>query len=303
MIGWWMRVRPAPLVASAVALLLAGLGALYAASSSAAPNSPSSAGGGWVKAGSTVTAHSGGSAVRLQDGRVLVAGGISGPFRRPIPSAQIFDPATNKWKAAQDMPERFGEPHSILLKDGRILLVGGQGIGGLTTAAFLYDPGTDSWSRAGRLAIPRLGGETLTLLADGRVLLAGGQTGAGPTVGPTADVEIYDPTANAWIEADPLPEPLADQAAVLLPSGRVVVIGGTTAIGNRLVSVAKVYQYAPTGNDWSDLSSMPVARSSGFAYAVPDGAILVFGGVTDASRGGPVPLPHAQQRLLLQRGP
>ncbi len=278
-----MRLRPALLGAGILAVVLT-MGAKSTAHAMETPHAVPSTRPAWLNTGSMATARVRSAAVRLQDGRVLVAGGSATNRPIPISNAELFDPTTNMWKAAAHIPEGRDMPRTILLKDGRVLLVGGFAFRGATTSAFLYAPNADSWSKAGNLAVDRLGGETLTLLADGRVLLAGGQTG----VGPTADVEIYDPAANSWIEAPPLVEPLTDQDAVLLPNGRVLVFGGTSVRGSRVAAVANVYLYDPSRNNWSELSHMPVPRSGGFAYKLPDGVVLVLGGVTGGTLGEPL---------------
>jgi ABC-type dipeptide/oligopeptide/nickel transport system permease component len=278
-----MRLRPVLLVARIVAVVLT-MGASSTAHAVETPHPVPSTRPAWLNTSSMATARLRSAAVRLQDGRVLVAGGSATNRPNPISNAELFDPTTNMWKAAAHIPERRDMPRTILLKDGRVLLVGGFAIPSATTSAFLYAPNADSWSKAGSLAVDHLGGETLTLLADGRVLLAGGDTG----VGPTADVEIYDPAANSWIEAAPLLEPLSDQDAVLLPNGRVLVFGGTSAMGSSAAAVASVYLYDPSGNNWSELSHMPVPRSGGFAYQLPDGVVLVLGGVTGGALGEPL---------------
>jgi hypothetical protein len=61
-------------------------------------------------------------------------------------------------------------------------------------------------------------------LADGRVLVAGGIDGA--TVGPSAEADLYDPATNTWTTLPPMPEPRAGGAAVALPDGSVLLVGG-----------------------------------------------------------------------------
>ena len=67
-------------------------------------------------------------AVRLQDGRVLVAGG--GDARLDTPStnaADLYDPVANTWLALPPMPEPRAGGATLLLPDGSVLVVGGQG--------------------------------------------------------------------------------------------------------------------------------------------------------------------------------
>jgi hypothetical protein len=70
---------------------------------------------------------------------------------------------------------------------------------------------------------------TATPLPDGRILLVGGyhrDTVAGTLAMPLASVEIYDPSRDRWFAVAPLQTPRARHAALLLPDGRVAVLGG-----------------------------------------------------------------------------
>lgn len=62
-------------------------------------------------------------AVRLGDGRVLVAGGSD----EVSSSADLYDPVTDSWSALPPMPEGRGESAAVLLADGSVLIVGGRG--------------------------------------------------------------------------------------------------------------------------------------------------------------------------------
>jgi hypothetical protein len=61
-------------------------------------------------------------------------------------------------------------------------------------------------------------------LVDGRVLVAGGIDGA--TVGPSTEADLYDPATDTWTTLPPMPEPRARGAAVALPDGSVLLVGG-----------------------------------------------------------------------------
>ena len=60
----------------------------------------------------------------LPDGRLLAVGGRSDAIS--LNSTEIFDPSTESWSAAQDMEyERF-DHSAVLLKDGQVLISGGD---------------------------------------------------------------------------------------------------------------------------------------------------------------------------------
>jgi len=59
----------------------------------------------------------------------------------------------------------------------------------LNSSVELYDPSSDTWSEAGRLAMARVY-HTATLLLSGKVLFAGGQGNSGIL----SSAELYDPS-------------------------------------------------------------------------------------------------------------
>ncbi|SEF81060.1 Kelch motif-containing protein [Nonomuraea solani] len=178
--------------------------------------------GTWTPTGSLATPRAGHRATVLADGTVLVTGGdtpgvapagMSGqatgtadPPARPfdpagLASAERYHPATGEWTTVKSMPGGRSGHHSVLLRSGKVLVVGGAGApsfdGGFRDA-LVYDPGTDTWTPTGRLATGR-SGAALAELPDGRVLVAGGRTrsaAAAPHPGTdvlTATTEILTP--------------------------------------------------------------------------------------------------------------
>jgi Kelch motif protein/galactose oxidase-like protein len=64
----------------------------------------------------------------LQDGRVLIAGGVGG-YQNSTPamrSARLYDPSTNAWSPLPDMPGPRGGGVALLLRDGSVLVLGGS---------------------------------------------------------------------------------------------------------------------------------------------------------------------------------
>jgi hypothetical protein len=85
------------------------------------------------------------AATLLANGKVLIAGGIDTAFAPSIPfagaavpwilaSTEEFDPSVGAFVVGPRMTESRDEPTGTLLRDGRVLIVGG----GLDSAA-LYD--------------------------------------------------------------------------------------------------------------------------------------------------------------------
>ena len=128
------------------------------------------------------------SAVLLNDGNVLIAGGIASyPDKPRYTTAELFDSATNSFVKTGDMIlDRFKVKNAaVLLRDGKALIAGGSW--GLE----IYDPATGRFSFKPSQMMTRYY-STATLLPDGRVVIIGGFSGINPQ-------DFYHSSASAWI--------------------------------------------------------------------------------------------------------
>ncbi|HEX7491664.1 MAG TPA: kelch repeat-containing protein, partial [Candidatus Limnocylindrales bacterium] len=132
--------------------------------------------------------------VLLHDGRVLVAGGWyamsnSDPSHE---TAEIYDPASDRWSTTGSMKTARAEYGLVILADGRVLAAGGTDKSyKLTVTTEIFDPATGSWTATGDLKVATMWSAIQTL-ADGRVLISGGGLDASATR-VTAVCEIYTP--------------------------------------------------------------------------------------------------------------
>ncbi len=139
-----------------------------------------------------------------------------------------------------------------------------------------------SWAVTGSMHDFRDSPGTTTLLADGRVLVAGGH-GSGPRHDPAArSAELYDPTSGQWTETGRMVTAhLSGHTATLLPSGQVLVAGGRTYQKPGLAPFAqdRAELYDPLTGTWRATGRMTVARTGHLATLLPDGTVLVVGGI------------------------
>jgi N-acetylneuraminic acid mutarotase len=163
---------------------------------------------------------------------------------------------------------------ATVLRDGRVLVVGGQeGTSPWPAIASteIYDPETDAWAPAAPLSVPRRS-HTATLLRNGKVLVAGGGEGTSPE----ASAEVYDPSTGAWTAVASMGVARQYHTATLLPDGRVLVAGGADAT---TASVATSEVYDPVADTWTPTqNAMSSVRRLGSAALLPDGKVLVAGG-------------------------
>jgi N-acetylneuraminic acid mutarotase len=108
----------------------------------------------WARAGKLDAGRGLHAAGRLLDGRVLVAGGFEfGRVAGSTASAVVYDPSTGNWSSTGNLVQRRLFHTLTLLKDGRVLAVGGmRGFGSGATdieVAEVYDPPSGTWAEAG----------------------------------------------------------------------------------------------------------------------------------------------------------
>jgi Galactose oxidase, central domain/Kelch motif len=159
---------------------------------------------------------------------------------------------------------------AMLLLDGHVLVVDGGGV----ESAELYDPATGRWFATGGIEGGR-SHHTATLLLDGSVLVAGG---SGPLGLPVASAELYDPATGQWSATGSMAEGRARHTATLLGDGRVLVVGGSyDPDGDSGLASAELYD--PESGTWTATRSMTTGRSGQTATLLPDGSVLVAGGI------------------------
>ncbi|HOV19054.1 MAG TPA: IPTL-CTERM sorting domain-containing protein [Ottowia sp.] len=201
-------------------------------------------------------------------GRVLVAGGFSGP-QGWQDSAEIYDEATNAWTRTLPMLHKHSGHTATLLADGSVLVAGGSDGPQASAYTETYAPAGNQWQAAGSMGSQREF-HTATLLADGRVLVAGGWADS-PSSGALASVEFYDPATRQWSAGPAMAQPRYGHTALPLPDGRVLVL-------DRDLSNADIFD--PAANAWSPAAPSPSPRGNYTATVLPDGRVLVAGGGT-----------------------
>ncbi len=250
------------------------------------------ASGTFGPAGSLGHARTWHTATLLRDGRVLVVGGASTELSDVdgfIASSEIWDPATGMFESSGSLAEARGAYHTAtLLRDGRVLVVGGMGGEG---TAEIWDPATATFESAGALAEAR-SGHTATLLSDGRVLVVGG----GGIGGFLASSEIWDPATGMFEYAGSLAEGRGMHTATLLRDGRVLVVGGEgDAEADPLLASAEIWD--PTTGTFAPAGSLAEARYGHTATLLSDDRVLVVGGwhgegiTASAEAWRPIPAP------------
>jgi hypothetical protein len=175
------------------------------------------------------------TATLLPSGKVLVAGGRTGPSAvdAELSSAELYDPDAGTFATTGSMSAARSWPTATLLGNGKVLVVGGWDGSAALASAELYDPETGTFTATGTLGAGRYY-HTATRLPSGEVLVVGGHQGVYPQTGvppaPLDSAEIYDPLTGLWRSTGSLVTGRRQHAAALLNDGRVLVVGGYQAL-------------------------------------------------------------------------
>ncbi|MHC4378809.1 MAG: Kelch repeat-containing protein [Planctomycetota bacterium] len=217
----------------------------------------------WVSAANLmVSPRSGHTATLLDDGRVLLFGGINGvifsAFGSPLPgntnTADVFDPASDAFSDAGSVPVARSFHAASKLGDGRVLVTGGlvtqtTFLGSIFAVADcdLYDPQAGTWSAASALPVPLAYHTQSARNSRGDALIVGGITDFFPTFQAVSAVGRFDGVSYRAQEdlgvvlGRGVAQPRGVHRTTALPNGMWLVSGGS----DLNVPLANGYVLAP----------------------------------------------------------
>ncbi|MCP3935167.1 MAG: hypothetical protein GY708_07320, partial [Actinomycetia bacterium] len=207
------------------------------------------------------------TATLLPSGKVLVVGGqgTSGS-NVSLASVEIYDPETGEWAEGPSLDQGRRAHTATLLASGKVLVAGGDAktVGNplrcdttetLNTAK-VYDPTPPgTWEGALTMTESRRS-HTATLLPDGKVLIAGGNNVTGSFwCNQLTSAEIYNPATSAVTAVvDHMDTGRHLHTATLLPSGKVLLAGGTETSSSDGITKTELFDVGTeTFTDGSDL--------------------------------------------------
>lgn len=216
------------------------------------------ASGSWTATGSMTVARSGHTATLLDNGKVLIAGGINPVLQNR--STELYDPDTGLFTATGSMAAEKYSFTATRLTNGKVLVAGGIGSGFFAVAsAELYDPDTGLFTGTGSMTVARSTHRAI-LLPNGKVLITGGAT-----------AELYDPDTELFTATGSMATARTSHAAMLLNNGKVLVAGGTGA-------GVSAELYDPDTGLFTATGDMVVGRYGAASTLLPDGKVLITGG-------------------------
>jgi len=212
----------------------------------------------------------------------IVVLGVVGFFAY-LKSAELYDPMTHSFAATGQLSTPRAGHEAVLLTDGRVLIVGGVGLGwSFLASAEIYDPRTQRFTATGAMQEARAS-HAAVRLRDGRVLVVGGHRGRGSAIVISRTAEVYDPATGRFSPTDSMRTRRHKHDALALGDGRVMVSGGADERDNEGV-YSNVESFDPATNRFRVAGSMRVGRYKhrGTGLLLPTGVVLLAGGATQA---------------------
>ncbi|MEQ8765706.1 MAG: hypothetical protein RL885_17410 [Planctomycetota bacterium] len=247
----------------------------------------------YASAGSLRRARAIHTSTALDDGRVLVVGGIDTAWNVDA-TCEIVDPTSGFSSSFTGTMSRARTGHvAAKLTDGRVVALGGTNtfssigtlIQGITGQGEVFDKATGSWTSGPTLSEPRFA-HTITRLTDGRFLVAGGMSWVSvagvpiPVISNTAD--LLDPVTMSITAAGNLHTARLAHRTALMPDGRVLVVGGAGGDAYNPAAITDCEIFDPVANSFQVTGSLIGASAYAKPVEISGGRFLVAGGVQGA---------------------
>jgi N,N-dimethylformamidase beta subunit-like protein/uncharacterized protein DUF4082/galactose oxidase-like protein/Big-like domain-containing protein/Kelch motif protein len=217
------------------------------------------------------------TATTLSDGRVLVVSGSTTCQACIADVPEVYDPVTNSWTPlphAQNPVELY--PYNFLLRDGRVVAVGGYDAASFVTKTL--DIASQTWTDVD----PRpLDGGSAAMYLPGKIVKSGSARRIAGQLS-NADTWVIDMDAAlpTWRQTAPMNFPRMYHTMTSLPDGTVLVTGGGRVgdTSNLSAAVMQAEAWSPATETWTVLGSMQTPRLyHSIALLLPDGRVLVAG--------------------------
>ena len=312
--GSWSAPFPWPVVALHASLLPTGRVLSWGHAGSPQIWDPGT--GAFTEVGSPLELFCAGHSL-LPDGRVLVAGGHIASDRG-IPDVSIFSPATESWTPSTPMRRGRWYPTNTTLANGSVMIIAGRdevgdevaepevwsssGVRQLSAASlvlpyyprtflapngqifyageqqttrYLNTSGTGKWTTVGERRYGNRSYGAAVMYEAGKILYAGGGRS-------TNTVEIIDLNAASptWQWTGSMASARRNLNATMLPTGEVLVTGGSsaTAFNNVSEAVRAAEIWNPATGVWTTLASTAIKRTyHSTSLLLPDGRVLHAG--------------------------
>jgi non-specific serine/threonine protein kinase len=230
--------------------------------------------GGWqLGHDSLLAVQQVGAAVLKSDGRIWVAGGLTGP-EDATAKTEFYDPTIDTWSPGPPLPVPLH--HAMMVSyQNTVWVIGGfepQGsqVSGVASARVLYlDQPQNQWIDGPELHHARAAGAA-AVVGD-KIVVVGGRT-AGNSAAPVTPTEVFDGTS--WHDAASIPIP-GDHLAAASDGTYLYAVGGREITAT--TDTAALQRFDPNADRWTQLPAMP-SKVSDSGVAIVGGRLIVVGG-------------------------
>jgi hypothetical protein len=201
----------------------------------------------------------------LTDGRIMVQEEGTKHWHALTPDSN-GSYVNGTWSTLADMSFWRRYYASGTLKDGRIILIGGEQSGdvGDTNKGEIYDPVSDTWS-----AIPsppgwtQVGDAPCCVLPDGKFMIG--------ALWPSTSCAIYDPITNSWSPAASKSTSPNEETWILLPDNTVLTL--------QCWAPYQTEKYIISSNTWKNEGALPVTLVDQGMHEIGPGMLMYNGKV------------------------
>lgn len=232
----------------------------------------------WTPAGDVAIGNEVSPIVLLLTGKALMT-------HRP---PQLFDPATKLWSLSADFVQAdrmsngdHADHEMVLLSDGRVVAIGFKSFeaGNAGNMVEIYDPIANTWQMGANFAPVRSRASTLAL-PDKRIVVMGGEKEQAGDPTPVnqwnqvALTDLYDPFLDSWRRLANMSIAREYHAMpILVPDGRVLIVGGEGQPGNEpaqsvVEGFEPPYLFRGPRPEISDLATTTLARGQTVSFKV-----------------------------------
>jgi len=209
----------------------------------------------------------------LPNGDVLVTSGDVNGVSHANALPQVFQFSTNTWRSltsAQLVLPLY--PLMFVAPNGKVFYAGNS-----SQSRYLDTAGTGTWTSVANTRFSSRDYGPGVMYDQGKVLIVGGDDP------PTATAETIDLTAStpAWSFTSSMHFPRRQHNAVLMPDGKVFIVGGSHGSGfdNASAPVLPTEMWDPATGKFTVMASIGKYRGyHSIALLLPDGRVLSAGG-------------------------
>lgn len=208
-------------------------------------------------------------AVAAVNGKIYAIGGDK--FQN---SNREYNPKTNTWKILAPMPTARQHIDCGIF-DNNIFIMGGLTSWKLISMKNeVYNIATNRWLE--KVAVPSLRNCPAIVTIDSLIYVIGGGGSKASVWEETASIECYNIKSNTWERKADLPYKLYKSAAIVV-NNELVVLGGSTTIGENTVTLDKVLIYNSESDEWIETTPLP-SKNIFFGCTSIGNKIYVIGG-------------------------